>query len=239
MLPAARFNFAGSSGCAQSMYSGALQFTQYTLNKMDPRKLPANDLAKLCCDAGNLAAWNEFIHRFQSHIALAVRRKAQKWGGASPEIVEELVQDVFVRLCDDDCKVLRKFEPTKEDSIFGYLIVVARNVAHNYFRARIAQRAGGELAALETEDGNLDFIADRLTLANSAEWPLRRAEIDHVLRSLIPDHMTERDYAIFWMFYEQGYTAREIASIPLFKLGLKGVESSLFRMIKMLRKDMT
>ena len=116
---------------------------------MDLSTLPGNDLAKLCCDAGNLAAWNEFVCRYQKPIALAVRRKARKFGVLSPEVVDDLVQDIFLRLCADNCNILKKFVSKEPDSIIGYLVVVARNVAHDHFRATLAQRAGGDVRHID------------------------------------------------------------------------------------------
>ncbi len=203
---------------------------------MDLSKLPANELATLCCDAGNLAAWNEFVRRFQKPIALAVRRKARKWGSVSPEVVDDLVQDIFLRLCADDCKVLRKFIPKGDDSIIGYLIVVARNVAHDHFRATMAQRAGGDAHHLETEDGDLDFIPAFPTPTDSADWRIRMGEIDSALKSLMPEPVTERDYSIFWMYFQQGFTAREIGGVEGFRLTVKGVESSILRTVKCLKE---
>jgi RNA polymerase sigma-70 factor (ECF subfamily) len=203
---------------------------------MDLNKLPANDLAKLCCDAGNLAAWNEFVRRFQQPIALAVKRKARKWGGVSPEVVDDLVQDIFMRLCADRCKVLKNFVPKGPDSIIGYLVVVARNVAHDHFRAGMAQRAGGEARHLVTEDGDLDFIPAPPHRAHNADWSLRIGEIDSALKALMPEPVTERDYTIFWMYFQEGFTASEIGGIGSFRLSIKGVEASIHRTKELLRK---
>jgi len=203
---------------------------------MDLNKLPANDLAKLCCDAGNLAAWNEFVRRFQRPIALAVQRKARKWGGAAPEVVDDLVQDIFMRLCADQCKVLKKFAPKGEDSIVGYLVVVARNVAHDHFRATMAQRAGGDTRLLVTDDGDLDFIPTQPRPTHGPDWSLRLGEIDSALKSLMPEPVTERDYNIFWMYFQQGFTASEIGAISAYRLTVKGVEASIHRTKELLKK---
>ena len=203
---------------------------------MDLSTLPGNDLAKLCCDAGNLAAWNEFVSRYQQPIALAVRRKARKFGVLSPEVVDDLVQDIFLRLCADNCHILQKFVAKELDSIVGYLVVIARNVAHDHFRATLAQRAGGDVYHIDTEDGNLDFIAASYDASQSVERTLRMGEIDSALQALMPDPVTERDYTIFQMYFKQGFTAREIGDIRAFSLTIKGVEASIYRSVKLLRE---
>ena len=203
---------------------------------MDLSTLPGNDLAKLCCDAGNLAAWNEFVFRYQKPLALAVRRKARKFGVLSPEVVDDLVQDIFLRLCADNCSILKKFSPKEPDSIVGYLVVVARNVAHDHFRATLAQRVGGDIHHIDTEDGDLDFLAASYDPSQTAERSLRMGEIDSALQSLMPDPVTERDYTIFQMYFKQGFTAREIGDIRSFSLTIKGVEASIHRSVKLLRE---
>ena len=216
---------------------GAVQFTEYTRALlMDLSTLPGNDLAKLCCDAGNLSAWNEFVARYQNPIALAVRRKARKFGILSPEVVDDLVQDIFMRLCADNCNILRKFVPKEPESIVGYLIVVARNVAHDHFRATLAQRVGGDIHHIDAEDGDLDFIAASYDPEQSVERNLRMREIDSALKAFMPDPVTERDYTIFQMYFQQGFTAKEIGGIRTFSLTIKGVEASIHRSVKLLRE---
>jgi len=203
---------------------------------MDLSTLPGNDLARLCCEAGNLAAWNEFVSRYQKPIALAVQRKARKFGVVAPDVVDDLVQDILLRLCSDNCKILKKFEPKEPDSIIGYLIVVARNVAHDHFRATLAQRVGGDIHHINAEDGDLDFIAASEDSGESAMRNLRMGEIDSALKSLMPDPVTERDYSIFQMYFKQGFTAKEIGGIKAFSLTIKGVEASIHRSVKLLRE---
>ena len=46
---------------------------------------------------------------------------------------------------------------------------------------------------------------------------------------------TDRDRNIFWLYYRQGYTARDIASIPNLGLTQKGVESCIYRLTQSVR----
>jgi hypothetical protein len=43
--------------------------------------------------------------------------------------------------------------------------------------------------------------------------------------------------AIFWFFYEQGYTAKEISFLPEIGLTVKGVEAVLLRLTRYLREE--
>ena len=62
------------------------------------------------------------------------------------------------------------------------------------------------------------------------------AQLDQMLRSA-PKTVSERDRALFWLYYRQGYTAEEIARVPATGLTAKGVESALRRVTTWLREE--
>jgi RNA polymerase sigma-70 factor (ECF subfamily) len=62
------------------------------------------------------------------------------------------------------------------------------------------------------------------------------AQLDEKLRSA-PESIGERDRALFWLYYRQGYTAEEIARISAAGLTAKGVESALRRVTAWLRDE--
>jgi DNA-directed RNA polymerase specialized sigma24 family protein len=57
-----------------------------------------------------------------------------------------------------------------------------------------------------------------------------------MLRSA-PEVIGERDRALFWLYYLQGFTAEEIARLPVAGLTAKGVESALRRVTRWLREE--
>lgn len=63
------------------------------------------------------------------------------------------------------------------------------------------------------------------------------AELDRRLRAA-PGVISERDRAIFWLYYLQGLTAEEIAGLPVAGLSAKGVESALRRVTQWLRGEL-
>jgi RNA polymerase sigma-70 factor (ECF subfamily) len=60
------------------------------------------------------------------------------------------------------------------------------------------------------------------------------AQLDGKLRSA-PEMIGERDRTLFWLYYRQGFTAEEIASLAGSGLTAKGVESALRRVTIWLR----
>lgn len=199
---------------------------------MDPSTLPANELAKICCDAGDLAAWTEFQKRFQKTIQKTILRS----GCRVPEEIEDLEQDIALRLVANDCKILRNFQPEKEDSIYGFLARITQNATRDYLRSRNAQKVPNPRDRVQKDDGDDSFIPSPSSRTDSAEWQVLMGQIDRFLTSLMPEPVTLRDYNIFWMFYRTGFSAKEICSIPTIGLTVKGVEASIHRTKERLRE---
>ena len=59
--------------------------------------------------------------------------------------------------------------------------------------------------------------------------------IDNLLANACPPESLTRDRTAFWLYYRQGFTAKEIAGMPAMNLTVKGVESLLFRLTAVLR----
>lgn len=79
---------------------------------------------------GDKAAWDAFVARYAGLILAAVRRVV----GAAPD-VEDIAQDVFVRLCKDDYRLMRQYDPQRA-GLSTWLTIVARSVAHDAIRRR-------------------------------------------------------------------------------------------------------
>jgi RNA polymerase sigma-70 factor, ECF subfamily len=206
---------------------------------MELSSISANELASICSQSGGEDAWREFVRRFQRPIALAVLRTVRCWDVHSTTLVDDLVQETFLHLCADDCRLLRNFVPREPDSIVGYLKVLAANLAHDRLRHEKAQKRGGSLHRQETESGDLDALIPAPSGSESVDRAIRRKEIDQALRSFIPDRLTDRDRTIFWLYFEQGFSAREIGQIASIGLTVKGVESSIHRSTQQVREALT
>jgi RNA polymerase sigma-70 factor (ECF subfamily) len=206
---------------------------------MDLSSLPSNGLARLCSDAGSDDAWQEFVRRFQRPVALSVMRTARLWGSRSTDLLDDLVQETFLRLCADNCRLLKSFVPRDHDSIVGFLKVIASNATHDHFRSQNSQKHGGQLHRFEQGENDLEFLISVPGPATDPERILRMQEIDKALQALMPDPVTDRDRTIFWLYFQQGFSAREIAGLPAIHISVKGVESSIHRSTQLLREAMT
>lgn len=89
-----------------------------------------DDLAALV--AGSKPAWDRFVERYAGLIVSAIRRVIGLGGE-----VDDIAQDVFLRLCKDEYRLLRQFDPARA-GITTWLTIVARSVAHDAIRRRRA-----------------------------------------------------------------------------------------------------
>ncbi|HKT16409.1 MAG TPA: sigma-70 family RNA polymerase sigma factor [Stellaceae bacterium] len=86
------------------------------------------DLAAL--SRGDKAAWDHFVRRYAGLILSAVRAAAR----AGTEL-DDLVQEVFARLCKDNFRLLKTFDPTRA-GLSTWLTIVARSTARDVQRRR-------------------------------------------------------------------------------------------------------
>jgi RNA polymerase sigma-70 factor (ECF subfamily) len=194
--------------------------------------LSPDELVKACAGSRDAALWQEFIRRFQPVIAAAVLRRARQWGEPSRQTLDDLVQETYLKLCDNNSTLLRSFESRHPDSIFGFLKVVSANIVNDHFKAELAEkRGGGQTDAFDDASTVLSFP----NTSNSMEQRVLLKEIDHLLASIETGADAHRNCTVFWLYYRAGLSASAIASLPSIRLGVKGVESLVHRMTRNLR----
>ncbi|HUX28975.1 MAG TPA: sigma-70 family RNA polymerase sigma factor [Terracidiphilus sp.] len=206
---------------------------------MDELSVPVNELAKACASSADAAEWEQFLRRCAPVASLVALRVARLWmRTATPTVVDDIVQEIFLKLCEQERRILREFMPRGEDSFLGLLRIVSASVASDYFRRHYSAKRGGKVVTT-----SLDEPASPIpvTAADSTPASMQKAvlfaELDRKLRSAT-GVIGQRDRAIFWLYYLQGLTAEEIAELPVAGLSAKGVESALRRVTHWLRKEM-
>lgn len=199
--------------------------------------LSLKDVVCLCAGPCDDAAWEEFVLRVGKPISLTIMRTASLWGEPSRPLVEDLVQATYLKLWEDGCRLLRDFAVLHPEAILGYLKKIASNATHDYFKHGHSQSSGGDQPHVSTsevdpEAGNgVDGSEDRIA------YKVFFNEVDdHLKRSLTgPDQ--ERDRTIFWLYFRQGMSTKEIASLPTIGLGTKGVGSVIERLKHCIREQ--
>ena len=206
---------------------------------MDYQTIPANDLALLCFDKGNEFAWREFIRRFQPLIAKVILRVGRQWGESSPQAIDDLVQETYLKLYTDRARFIAKFAATHEDAVFGYIKVFTANLVHDHFKALRSKKRGGAVKteALETSEMETS-LQPASGCSDEVDRQVMFGEIDTCLRKPRPGPTAGRDRRIFWLYYKVGLSATAIATLPNIGLTTKGVESTLLRLTRYVREQL-
>src|SRR5437667_7428175 len=90
------------------------------------RVADGTDLTSLI--AGNKAAWDGFVRHYAGLILSAVRGLVREGTEA-----EDVFQEVLVRLCKDDFRLLRTYDPARA-GLSTWLTIVARSTARDAMR---------------------------------------------------------------------------------------------------------
>ena len=102
-----------------------------------PRSQPRGDAEGLetigALIAGHSDAWGRFVRNHARVIYAAVQRRLLP-AGCGDE-VDDVAQDVFVRLCKSDFKLLRNFDPARA-KLSTWLTVIATSAAIDHLRKR-------------------------------------------------------------------------------------------------------
>lgn len=86
------------------------------------------------CIAGSKNAWDQFVRASAPVIYAAVRKSLRVRGRHSDEIADR-VQDVYVRLLREDCRLLRMYDPQRA-SLATWLTLISRTVVHEHARRK-------------------------------------------------------------------------------------------------------
>src|ERR1700727_837806 len=161
---------------------------------MNDSRTSVNDLARACAHSANAAEWEDFVRRCVPLASLVALRISRMWvSDASPATVDDIVQEVFLKLCEQERRILRDFEPRGEDSFFGLLRIVAASVANDYYRRQYSAKRGGNVvtAVLMGGEGSGDI---GVHASNAMHQEALYGQLDKKLRSA-PKTIGDRDRA--------------------------------------------
>jgi RNA polymerase sigma-70 factor, ECF subfamily len=216
-----------SSGTSKMSKQSGTRYSSFSLK----------DIVCLCAGPSDDEAWEELVLRVNRAISLTIMRTASLWGEPSQSVVEDLVQSTYVKLWEDGCRLLRDFAIQHPEAILGYLKKIATNLAHDYFKHRHNQSSGGDKPHVSTAD--VDPEAGRKVHGSqeSIAHGVLLNEIDQHLKRGLTGPDQERDRMIFWLYFRQGMSTKEIASLPSIGLGTKGVGSVIERLKHCIREQ--
>lgn len=150
-------------------------------------------------------------------FAIAIR-VAGRWGIREKFEIEDVYQDICLKI-SSQCDSIPKNVFESDSAAAAYMRAMAANSAHDSLRRRFKIADPDLFAPMED---HLPKLAD--PGGHSVEKDIFLRQLEDMLA------LNPRDKTIFGLYYRQGFSAREIASIPAFHLTEKGVESLVCRM---------
>lgn len=191
------------------------------------KDLTSEALIQRCASSGDANAWCEFIRRFHPLISGVIARTAMRWTTVSSDLIDDLVQETYMKLCTEERRELREFRSRHENALYGYLKTVAFNVTVDHFKNRWAVKRGGKQFSSALDE------AITATKRGSLEEVVLLQQLDEFIDKITDNR---RDKLVFRLYYQQGFTAAAIANIPAIGLSEKGVVSCIHRLTGLLRK---
>lgn len=198
--------------------------------------MTVEELIHACTELHDNAAWQEFISRFHRPVSLSIIRTAYQWGAIPQQVVDDLVQETYLKLCADKCRALRSFAAQHPEAVTGYIKTIAVNVARDHFKSLHSQKRGAGNTSQLAQD--VEFAAESGSLGGqeAMERQVLLKEIDRCLEACLDGPDQDRDRLVFWLYYQQGLSAKAIAALPTVGLSAKGVESAIFRLTHLVRE---
>jgi len=152
------------------------------------------------------------------------------------ELVDDLVQQMYLRLSDPKYRILAKFKAKCPGSAHAYIHVVTKNFVTDFFKSRFAKKHGGKVIFLAPEDTDVAMPEGRLGTASAMDREVLFSQVDKYLHMLDKGPTWIRDHKIFWDYYKEGKSAYEIAMEPGIGLTAEGVESVVLRLVRKVRE---
>ena len=204
---------------------------------MDVQKPSPQELLRACLTQGSQSLWNEFARTFQPMIASVIIKTLRRWGQPDAALVDDLVQETYLKLFSNNFRALREIQSDYENAVFGFIKVVASNVVQDHYRKSLSQKRGSGKGEDDLELVHASAVSDS-SFSERVEKRDQLGQIDQCLKAYATEPNFERDYAIFWLFHRQGLTAKEISQLPAIGLSVKGVESTLLRLARLVRSKL-
>jgi RNA polymerase sigma-70 factor (ECF subfamily) len=200
--------------------------------------MSAEELIHACAESNDGAAWEEFVARFHRPISLSIVRVAYQYGTIPQQLIDDLVQDTYLKLCTNKCRLLLNFTIQHPEAAAGYIKTIAINVARDHFKSDNTKKRNSAGMDQLLEDTDPPAPSANLGGQDALEREVLFKQIDRCLEACSEVSDMGRDRTIFWLYYQQGLSAKAIACLPGIGLGAKGVESAISRLTRCVREQL-
>jgi RNA polymerase sigma factor (sigma-70 family) len=201
-------------------------------------------------------AWREFVRRYHGSIRNSVARtfhlrvgqEADRRAQFPNDLIEDLVQAVYIRLIEEGNRALTRFEGQHENSIFQYLGIISVNVVRDHFREAKAKKRpkmsfsldellenAGDGGVLKEAVSNID---GSMSTGRSSST-VTMEDIEAALKRSVSRKNRDRDALIFKLHYYEGLTLEEIKRALGLDISPIGIGSILNRINAKLRTKLS
>jgi len=211
---------------------------------LDLRLIDPIELFQLCaCNRENSDAWSEFLRRYAAklkHFIHGTLRQTSEHAScqmspiSSGRIQEgDLLQNVIVRLIENDCASMKRFSGASENDLLAYLAVICRSTVLDTLRRNNALKR--RTSALEIEESIKDSN-DSLRLSGNSgfEREILARELVSLFSHTIKSHsgqVSDRDQLVFQLHFFDGLSYGQISQCKGINLSKAGVEKLLKRLV--------
>ena len=183
--------------------------------------------------------WELFAERFGKLIHLYLMRSLKFHSKREDitELVPELAQEVYIRLCHDQGIMMQEFRGENDFSVAAFFARVCSSVAIDYLRRKESQkRSGGNVVSIEEarEREALHFATRDYSEMNE-DAILKWIDVGRLAADDPDPKNAKRNAIIFKLHFIDGLTTQEISAYPGFELTEKGVGSVISRLRKRIR----
>jgi RNA polymerase sigma factor (sigma-70 family) len=218
--------------------------------RTDESPLSHVDLMRACMNERSDGAWEEFAVRYNRFICLAVlraycQRGGRRTGSVDVELVNDLVQDVYLKLFEGS-RSASGFRGATDAAVFVYLGRVAVSVVVDHLRRNGARKRDSDVVSLDesiaSEEGTDLTLGDRVAAPGPspedlAVGALLREQVEAILSRVLRGRNAERDRKIADTFIFEGGSLGEIAE-RIGGIRESGVKSSVRRTSLRLRGEL-
>lgn len=172
------------------------------------------DLLTRCASSFERESWREFVQRFEDRLTGGIDRAVRRFGvRLSREEREDLVQNAYLRLLDNQALGLRRCRAKRESELSAYLGRIGERVVVDHLRSSSALKRGRR----HLVDRLLGFEKDPAECAidrspTPEDWVLNRERRRFFLERCrdVVGKRPVRDLNVLYLAFFEGHSSREI-----------------------------
>jgi RNA polymerase sigma factor (sigma-70 family) len=174
------------------------------------------------CFAGDQAGWSEFVQRYAGLIYYTIKRTSAFRGAqTSQDFADDLFQEIFLTLVQDDYFQLRRFRGDHGCTLASWLrMIAARRTIDHLRKSNFAAELLEE--PLET------------TLAKTPERPSEHEQLQLLAKAV--ENLPPHEKILIDLFFREGLSAKDVASI--LRLSIGAVYTQKSRILAKLRETL-